>query len=290
MSEAGTVAAAVDTKTDRIEKILTGEKGKHSVNSLEFPIEGIFQVAAALDENNLLDDATSVADPETGEKKPVEYGDDALVLLARYETGDEAQPYRYRLVAIPSREKLFAIPEVADFAYQLMTTSLARNTKNPDVSIARLQSPIAAVLPKISERPFQLLAPVVLAAMQGKNSPRAFRVLDKTAFRSCLISEAAAKSIAPLIPDENWDLILKVLSTKARKEGMSDLIFRDWLASRHIVRAELADEEVGVLDIDKLSADADEAIAKRDAKKTAKRAETGHIVDRPVDATGRSVE
>ena len=274
-----------EEQVERIKKILGAEKGSRAVMSTgnrAFPLEAIFEVASSLAEQDLLIDCTTQIDPETKEKKAIDYGDGQTVMLC-------ACDEKFRLVVLPPKAVLFATPEIGDYANALLMAAALRNARNASVANARLQNPISAVLPKLSELPYNRLAPALIKALFAQPS-HAYRMLDAKTLKECLMSEIAAKSLAPMVPDENFDSMLQVLIAKADEIGMSSLLFRSWQQSRHVVQAELTDEMAGVIDVGELAAATDEAIAKREAAKAKAAAkESAASSGSGVDATGRSV-
>lgn len=276
-----------EEQVERIKKILSVEKGTKAVMSTgnrAFPLDAIFQVASTLAENDLLIDCTSKINPETGAKEPIDYGDGQTIMLC-------ACDEKFRLVVLPPREDLFKTDEICEYANALLMAAALRNARNAAVPNARMQNPISAVLPKLSELPYNRLAPAMIKALYAQPS-HAYRLLDSKTLKECLASEVAAKSLAPLVPDENFDAMLQVLIAKSEEVGMSSLLFRSWLQSRHVVQAELSDEMAGVIDVGELTAATDEVIAKREAAKAkaATKAVTGASVPvQGTDATGRSI-
>lgn len=252
----------------RIERVLTAKKGTHTVDSLTYPVEALATVIDAAEERGVLDNAAKHLSPD-------ELLSSTLILSA-LDNG------RFRLVALPSQASFFSIPQIAEYAYAALVAAARRNCKNIDIPISRLQAPIGAVMGKLSEQVYNILAPQILGVLAKKNA-RALSILDKGTLRACLKSKTAAAAQAPTIPDTVWEKILDTFIVVAKQNGLDPLIFEDWKMGRQVVVETIADEELP--DLSGFADEVEARIIENKAKKAAKAAKDAGAAGAVLDGT-----
>lgn len=217
--------AKVYTHDEKLTRAASILGKKHVISSLHEDGAIIAELAGKLSEQQILDDFS-----EGLEAKP-EYANPVLVLSLVKETG------RYRFILMPNSDAIMSVKAVVARAYEMLAASVFRNAKSPDVTAAKFQSAISAVLPKISEASFRVLAPRFLdfiASKAGKGAS-VYKNISTKLLRECLSSEAAAKSYFPKVPLKFWDDALDMLRAAATKNALDTLCFDNWAQGRKLV-------------------------------------------------------
>lgn len=193
------------------------------------------------------------------EKAPEGFDTMALVRTKPKKDDDAAFTPENRVIAIPSKELVFANENAKSKLYRMFRNLFMSRATNPEAQEAEFITVDGIFKASYDEEAFDALAPILLKLFRAKKQP-----INKSILRDSLANATFAKGALPTVKPEHWKNMLRILKEQAAVRGLDTTLFEHWENTRD---AFTVGAEAIEFDFAKDWAEAETEIAERAAKK-----------------------